>query len=146
MVSAELERLFDALSKGLIHLQEERRIHAFTLLAERHRRMREAEESGRRQEEERILREGDEVFRQVGARVTDGSRCCSSGIATSRRVLLFFFPSREQVVQIHQETVDLYLEDIILETVERTADEQAREEIRKKVKEVNDIAYALEER
>ncbi|XP_075896104.1 cilia- and flagella-associated protein 91 isoform X2 [Nelusetta ayraudi] len=112
-VSAELEHLFDALSKGLIHLQEERRIHAFTLLAERDRRMREAEESGRRQEEERILREGDEIFRQV--------------------------------VQIHQETVDLYLEDVILETVERTADEQAREEVRKKVKEVNDIAYALEE-
>lgn len=62
---------------------------------------------------------------------------------------LFFFTlslSLEQVVQIHQETVDLYLEDVILETVERTADEQAREEIRKKVKEVNDIAYALEER
>lgn len=54
--------------------------------------------------------------------------------------------SVSQVVQIHQETVDLYLEDIILETVERTADEQAREEIRRKVKEVNDIAYALEER
>lgn len=67
MVSAELEHLFDALSKGLIHLQEERRIHAFTLLAERDRRMREAEESGRRQEEERILREGDEIFRQVGS-------------------------------------------------------------------------------
>lgn len=54
--------------------------------------------------------------------------------------------SVSQVVHIHQETVDLYLEDIILETVERTADEQAREEIRRKVKEVNDIAYALEER
>lgn len=66
-MSAELEHLFDALSKGLIHLQEERRIHAFTLLAERDRRMREAEESGRRQEEERILREGDEIFRQVGS-------------------------------------------------------------------------------
>lgn len=64
-VGAELEHLFDALSKGLIHLQEERRIHAFTLLAERDRRMREAEESGRRQVEERILREGDEIFRQV---------------------------------------------------------------------------------
>lgn len=61
-------------------------------------------------------------------------------------IFFFFFFFPKQVVQIHQETVDLYLEDVILETVERTADGQAREEIRKKVKEVNDIAYALEER
>lgn len=83
-MSAELEHLFDALSKGLIHLQEERRIHAFTLLAERDRRMREAEESGRRQEEERILREGDEIFRQVGPAgegFAYGSRRSSRGVA-----------------------------------------------------------------
>lgn len=51
-----------------------------------------------------------------------------------------------QVVQVHQETVDLYLEDIIFETLEQTADQQAREEIRRRAKEVNDIAYAMEER
>ncbi|KAM6978410.1 cilia- and flagella-associated protein 91 [Tautogolabrus adspersus] len=112
-VGAELEHLFNNLSKDLIHLQEERRIHAFTLLAERDRRLREAEESGRRQLEERRRREEDEIFRQV--------------------------------VQVHQETLDLYLEDIILETVEQTADQQAREEIRRRAKEVNDIAYAMEE-
>ena len=49
-------------------------------------------------------------------------------------------------MQVHQETVDLYLEDVILETLEQTADQQAREEIRKRAKEVNDIAYAMEER
>uniref|UniRef100_A0A7N6A4H1 Cilia- and flagella-associated protein 91 n=1 Tax=Anabas testudineus TaxID=64144 RepID=A0A7N6A4H1_ANATE len=97
----------------LIRLQEERRIHAFILLAERDRRLREAEESGRRQVEERRRKEEDEVFRQV--------------------------------VQVHQETVDLYLEDIILETLEQTADQQAREEIHMRAKEVNDIAYAMEE-
>ncbi|KAK1902510.1 Cilia- and flagella-associated protein 91 [Dissostichus eleginoides] len=113
VVGAELEHIFDTLSKELIHLQEERRIHAFTLLAERDRRLREAEESGRRQVEERRRREEDEIFRQV--------------------------------VQVHQETVDLYLEDIILGTLEQTADEQAREEIRRRAKEVNDIAYAMEE-
>ncbi|XP_065817910.1 cilia- and flagella-associated protein 91 [Labrus bergylta] len=112
-VGAELEHLFNTLSKDLIHLQEERRIHAFTLLAERDRRLREAEESGRRQVEERRRREEDEIFRQV--------------------------------VQVHQETLDLYLEDIILETVEQTADQQAREEIHRRAKEVNDIAYAMEE-
>lgn len=55
----------DFLSKELIRLQEERRIHAFSMLAERRRRIREAEESGRRQVEERRRREEDEVFKQV---------------------------------------------------------------------------------
>ncbi|KAL4656997.1 protein MAATS1 [Arapaima gigas] len=51
----------------------------------------------------------------------------------------------KQVVQVHQETVDLYLEDIILGTIEQTADNQAREEIHKMAEEVNNIAYAMEE-
>ena len=55
----------DFLSKELIRLQEERRIHAFSMLAERRRRIREAEESGRRQMEERRRREEDEIFKQV---------------------------------------------------------------------------------
>ncbi|XP_040912924.1 cilia- and flagella-associated protein 91 [Toxotes jaculatrix] len=113
LIGTELEHLFDTLSKELIRLQEERRIHAFAILAERDRRLREAEESGRRQAEERRRREEDEIFRQV--------------------------------VQVHQETVDLYLEDIILGTLEQTAEQQAREEIRRRAKEVNDIAYAMEE-
>jgi hypothetical protein len=57
--------MFDFLSKELIRLQEERRIHAFALLADRQRRMREAEESGLRQVEERRRREDDEIFKQV---------------------------------------------------------------------------------
>lgn len=64
-MGAELYHLLDTLSKELIRLQEERRIHALVLLAERDRRLREAEESGRRQEEERRRREEDEIFRQV---------------------------------------------------------------------------------
>ena len=48
-----------------MRLQEERRIHAFAMLAERQRRVREAEESGRRQVEERRRREEDEIFKQV---------------------------------------------------------------------------------
>lgn len=51
-----------------------------------------------------------------------------------------------QVVQVHQETVDMYLEDIILGTIEHIADQQAREEIHKRAKEVNDITYVVEER
>ncbi|XP_034442399.1 cilia- and flagella-associated protein 91 isoform X1 [Hippoglossus hippoglossus] len=112
VIGAELEDMFDTLSKELIRLQEERRIHAFTLLAERERRTREAEESGRRQLEEHRRREEDEIFRQV--------------------------------VEIHQETVDFYLESVILGSVEQTADDQAREEIRRRAKEINDIVYAAE--
>ena len=58
--------MLDFLSKELIRLQEERRIHAFAMLAERQRRIREAEESGWRQMEERRRREEDELFKQVG--------------------------------------------------------------------------------
>lgn len=57
--------MLDFLSKELIRLQEERRVHAFAMLAERQRRMREAEESGLRQVEERRRREDDEIFKQV---------------------------------------------------------------------------------
>ncbi len=55
----------DFLSKELVRLQEERRIHAFAMLAERERRNREAAESGRRAEEERQRARQDEIFRQI---------------------------------------------------------------------------------
>lgn len=51
-----------------------------------------------------------------------------------------------QVVQVHQETVDLYLEDIILETLETTTDQQAREDIHRRAQEVNNLAFTMEER
>ncbi|XP_006884379.1 PREDICTED: protein MAATS1 [Elephantulus edwardii] len=60
-----LADMFDFLSKELIRLQEERRIHAFAMLAERQRRMREAEESGRRQVEQKRLQEEDQIFKEV---------------------------------------------------------------------------------
>lgn len=41
--------------------------------------------------------------------------------------------------------MDLFLEDVILQTLEQTADQQAREEIHRKAKEVSDIACAMEE-
>ncbi|KAM6288722.1 cilia- and flagella-associated protein 91 [Spheniscus humboldti] len=109
-----LANIFDFLSKELVRLQEERKIHAFVMLAERQRRMREAEESGRRQVEERRRQEEDEIFKQV--------------------------------VKVHQSTIDSYLEDIILSSMENTAEEQAREEIQRMAVEVNDIAYEMESR
>lgn len=51
-----------------------------------------------------------------------------------------------QVVQVHQETVDLYLEDIILDTLENTTDQQAREDIHRRAQEVNRLAFTMEER
>ncbi|NWR57537.1 CFA91 protein, partial [Bucorvus abyssinicus] len=108
-----LANIFDFLSKELVRLQEERKIHAFVMLAERQRRMREAEESGRRQVEERQRQEEDEIFKQ--AREGD----C---------------------------TIDSYLEDIILSSMENTAEEQAREEVQRMAVEINDIAYEMESR
>ncbi|XP_049733282.1 cilia- and flagella-associated protein 91 isoform X1 [Elephas maximus indicus] len=109
-----LADMFDFLSKELIRLQEERRIHAFAMLAERQRRMREAEESGRRQVEQRRLREEDQIFKEV--------------------------------IKVHHSTIASYLEDIILNTEENTAEEQARAEIEKMAEEINDIAYEMESR
>ena len=48
MGGKNIGQMADFLSKELVRLQEEQRIHAFALLAERKRRMREAEESGSR--------------------------------------------------------------------------------------------------
>ena len=61
----EEKSLHDGIVSGCVCSQEERRVHAFLLLAERQRRMREAEESGRRQREERLRRIHDELFKQV---------------------------------------------------------------------------------
>ncbi|XP_018311695.1 protein MAATS1 [Mycetomoellerius zeteki] len=55
----------DFLSKELVRLEDERRAHAFALLAERERCMREAAEAGRRQAERNRRREFDEMFKQI---------------------------------------------------------------------------------
>ncbi|XP_064407633.1 cilia- and flagella-associated protein 91-like [Halichondria panicea] len=99
----------DFLNKELIRLQEERRIHAFVLLADRQRRMREAEESGKRQREERLRRTEDEIFKQM--------------------------------MRVHTGSVESYLEDVILASVEKTADDQARQEIQKQAQAINQVAH-----
>ena len=93
----ELGSQLDFLSKELVRLQEERRIQAFVMLAERERRMREAEESGRRQAEENRRRTEDEMIKQI--------------------------------MKVHQDTVDGYLQDVIMSSVQETADDTARERI-----------------
>lgn len=113
MEGDSLGDMADFLSKELIRLQEERRIHAFSMLAERQRRIREAEESGRRQVEERRRREEDEIFKQV--------------------------------VKVHQNSVQTYLEDILMGSVDQTADLQARSEIMEMADKINDVAYDIED-
>ncbi|XP_053623197.1 cilia- and flagella-associated protein 91-like [Plodia interpunctella] len=55
----------DFLEKELRRLKEERRQHAFILIALREKQMREAAEAGRRQKEEHRRREHDEMFKQI---------------------------------------------------------------------------------
>jgi hypothetical protein len=42
--------------------------------------------------------------------------------------------------------VDSYLEDVILQAVDKTADDQARQEIQDIAKTINDLAYEVEDR
>ncbi|GAA6088714.1 cilia- and flagella-associated protein 91-like [Tachysurus ichikawai] len=48
-------------------------------------------------------------------------------------------------MKVHQATVDLYLEDVILHSIDKTAEAQAREEIHQFAEELNNITYAMEE-
>lgn len=50
------------------------------------------------------------------------------------------------MVKMHQNSVDTYLEDIILTSVDDTADRQAREEIHEMAEKINDVAYEIEEK
>lgn len=49
-----------------------------------------------------------------------------------------------QIVKVHQETVDNYLEDIILSTIERSADEQARKEMQVIAEKIDKAAQMTE--
>lgn len=80
-----------------MRLEDERRAHAFALLAERERCMREAAEAGRRQMERNRRREFDEMFKQI--------------------------------VKVHQDSVEVYLEDIVKEEIDWISDEKAKERI-----------------
>lgn len=48
-------------------------------------------------------------------------------------------------MKVHQATVDLYLEDVIVDNINQTAEAQAREEIHHMAEELNNITYAMEE-
>lgn len=61
----EIGQTLEYLNKELVRFKEERRIFAMVMLAERQRSMREAEEKGKRQEEESRRAKQDEMYRQV---------------------------------------------------------------------------------
>ncbi len=64
--------MFDFFSKELVRMQEQQRIYRLSRVAGETRRMREAEEGGRRQAEEAFRAREEEVFEQV-VRVHQGS-------------------------------------------------------------------------
>ncbi|KAI8853400.1 solute carrier, TRAMD3 or PAT1-domain-containing protein [Chytridium lagenaria] len=106
-------RTLDFLSKEIVRLREERRISAMVKLAERTRKLREAEEKDRREAELQRRREEDEVFRQI--------------------------------MHIHQETVESYLEDVISGSIDQTASIQARMEVREYAEKINTLVDQLEQ-
>lgn len=98
----------DFLAKELKRLQDERSAHAYSLLAERQRELREAIESGKRQKELERRKEFDEMFKQM--------------------------------IKIKQDTVDTYLENVIMDSVQCTSQEQARRLIQEKAKAIDQQA------
>merc|ERR1711904_365138 len=60
-----VSQTLDQLSKELLRFQQERRIAVMVKLADRDRQLRQAQESGRRQAEERLREREDEMFRQI---------------------------------------------------------------------------------
>ncbi|KAJ1508461.1 Cilia- and flagella-associated protein 91 [Coelomomyces lativittatus] len=97
----------DYLHKEITRLQDEKRLAAMVKLAERTRKMREAQESGQRQAElERRERE-DAIFKQR--------------------------------MQLNQETVDTYLEEILMDGVESSSRLAAREKVQTMTEKINEV-------
>ncbi|KAI9188418.1 hypothetical protein H9P43_002809 [Blastocladiella emersonii ATCC 22665] len=103
--AAYVGQQFDYLDKELRRLEDQRRLAALAKLAERTRRMREAQESGMRQRELARREAEDHLFRQV--------------------------------LRVHQETVDSFLEDVVLTGVADAAEMRARERVRDAVERFN---------
>ena len=67
VAGSRVSAMLDFLSSELVRLQDERRCHAFTMFAERKRRLRQAEEAGGRQEKERAKTHTDNIKQQFKA-------------------------------------------------------------------------------
>jgi hypothetical protein len=104
----------DFLSKELVRLQEERRIHAFAMLAERERRRREAAESGQRAEEEAARARADAVFSAVAG--------------------------------VHAESIDTFLEEVLLGASQAASDAAARRAVREQARAIDAAAAEMHAR
>jgi len=67
-----ISKALDNLSKEIIRWKQEKKIAAMVKIAERERRIREAEESGRRQAEEIQRRREDYIFKET-MQITQGT-------------------------------------------------------------------------
>ncbi|XP_022252794.1 cilia- and flagella-associated protein 91-like isoform X1 [Limulus polyphemus] len=106
--------LLDFLSKELLRLQDERKIQAAVIMAERERRMQEAQEAGQRQVEEWRRQQEDEIFKQL--------------------------------VKINEDTIDTYLENIIMDSAIATAEDEAQKEAQHLIEKLSHVATEAEER
>jgi hypothetical protein len=108
------------LTKELVRLREEQRIAAMVKFAERTRRMREAEERG------------TTIFSyEIGQREAELQR-------REKEDEIF-----KQFIDVHQETVESYLEDIIISSTDETADVQARQYVAEYAAKLNTIVDDL---
>ena len=110
----------DFLTKELVRLREEQRIAAMVKFAERTRRMREAEERG-------ILK----FPNNIGQRESELQR-------REKEDEIF-----RQFIGVHQETVESYLEDIIISSTDETAEIQARQYVAEYADKLNTIVDDL---
>lgn len=103
-----------------MRLREEQRIAAMVKFAERTRRMREAEERGTTR-----------FSYEIGQREAELQR-------REKEDEIF-----KQFIDVHQETVESYLEDIIISSTDETADVQARQYVAEYAAKLNTIVDDL---
>ncbi|XP_029668588.1 cilia- and flagella-associated protein 91-like, partial [Formica exsecta] len=97
----------DFLNKELVRLEDERRAHAFALLAERERCMREAAEAGRRQLERNRRREFDEMFKQIVKINQDSIEAYLEDIIREGIDWISDKTAKEQVLQLNDKMDDI---------------------------------------
>ncbi|KAJ3338189.1 Cilia- and flagella-associated protein 91 [Gonapodya sp. JEL0774] len=100
------------LTTQIHRLRTHQKVLALAKLAERTRKLREAEEEARRDDELRRQREEDEIMRQV--------------------------------LGVHHETVETWLEEVLCGAVQDVAANEARDEVRKNIEEINHAVLGLQ--
>lgn len=91
----------------LVRLEDERRAHAFALLVERERCMREAAEAGRRQLERNRRREFDEMFKQIVKVNQDSIEAYLEDIIREGVDWMSNKTAKEQVLQLNDKVDDI---------------------------------------